>query len=99
MQFYSQVCHLLQRVKEDVNSKPKSIESIAQLVDQQEKAVALLDEQRANVVSMIHRGKELTKESEQSPESVDELVTTLKNEWEEAYSKTVDNLSVLKGKP
>jgi len=69
-----------------------------QLVDQQEKAVALLDDQRSNVVSMIHRGKELAKESEQPPEFLGDLVTSLEREWDEAYSKTVDNLNTLKGR-
>lgn len=78
--------------------KPKSIESIRELVDQQEQAVALLNDQRSNVVSMIQKGKELIRDKEQIPEFLSELVTTLESEWEDAYSKTTVNLNNLKGK-
>lgn len=78
--------------------KPKSIESIKELVDQQEQAVALLNDQRSNVVSMIQKGKELVRDKEQIPEFLSELVTTLESEWDDAYSKTTVNLNNLKGK-
>ena len=57
----------------------------------------MLDEQRTNVLSMIHRGKELVRESDHTPEFLGQLVSSLENEWEEAYSKTVNNLDTLKG--
>lgn len=67
------------------------------MIVQQEEAVNLLNEQRSNVISMIQRGKELAKESDQTPEFVNELVSNLETEWKDAYSKTVDNLNQLRG--
>lgn len=87
----------MQKVREEIKSKPKSIESIEQLIDQQQQAVDLLHEQRANVLSMIQQGKELAKDTEQTPEYLSDLVTNLESEWNDAYSKTVENLNNLKG--
>lgn len=84
-------------MREEIKSKPKSIENIGQMIEQQEEAVNLLNEQRSNVISMIQRGKELAKESDQTPGFVNELVSNLETEWKDAYSKTVDNLNQLRG--
>lgn len=92
-----QVCRLVQGVREEIKSKPKSIENIEQMIVQQEEAVNLLNEQRSNVISMIQRGRELVKESDQTPEFVSELVSNLETEWKEAYSKTIENLNQLRG--
>lgn len=88
----------MQKVREEIKSKPKSIENIDQLVNQQQEAVDLLNQQRTNVVTMIQRGKELTRDGEQSPEFLQELVSKLELEWDDSYSKTVENLNNLKGK-
>ena len=92
------MCQLLQKVREEIKSKPKSIENIDQLVSQQQEAVNLLNEQRANVVSMIQRGKELARHGDESPEFLSGLVSNLETEWDDSYSKTIENLNNLKGK-
>lgn len=84
-------------MREEIKSKPKSIQNVEQMIAQQEEAVNLLNEQRSNVISMIQRGRELAKESDQTPEFVNELVSNLETEWNDAYSNTIENLNQLKG--
>lgn len=92
----TEVCQLLQKVREDIKSKPKSIETIDQLVHQQQEGVNLLNEHRSNVLSLIQRGKQLARDSEQSPEFLGDLIKNLEQEWEDSYSKTIENLNRLK---
>lgn len=46
---------------------------------------------------MIQRGKELARDNDESPEFLRQLVSNLELEWDDSYSKTVDNLNNLKG--
>lgn len=73
------------------------MESIQDLVREQEGAVALLNSQRANIMTMLQRGKELTKDVENSPDFIQDLVSDLESKWEDTYSETVQNLNELKG--
>lgn len=63
---------------------------------QQETAVAQLDAQRGNVVSMLQQGKDLSKDKA-APEFVREHVRSLETEWNQAYNTSLEKMNQLKG--
>lgn len=76
--------------------RPETLSSVETLLKQQETAVAQLDAQRGNIVSMLQRGKELSKDAA-APEFVKQQVKSLENEWNQAYSQTLEKLNTLRG--
>lgn len=92
-----EVCTLLRRVQEETKreSKPESWETVKELIQQQENAVAQLDLQRPNIMSMLQRGKDLSKDTH-VPEFVQEEVKTLESGWSKTYQETVEKLRELK---
>ncbi|XP_044734627.1 nesprin-1 [Chrysoperla carnea] len=92
-----EVCKLLKKVKEDSNikSQPENLEGVNQSIIQQETAVSQLDEQRVNIMSMLQRGKDLSKDTN-APKFVKEEVQSLETGWNEAYEQTVLKLKHLK---
>lgn len=93
-----EVCNLLNKVRETSASgpHPETLDSVNALVHQQETAVAQLDQQRANIVSMLQRGKDLSRDNN-APAFIKEEVNNLESGWNEAYGQTLDKLKKLKG--
>lgn len=92
-----EVCKLLKKVKEDssVKSQPENLDNVNQLIIQQETAVNQLDHQRVNIMSMLQRGKDLSKDVN-APKFVKEEVKQLETGWNQTYECTVEKLKTLK---
>lgn len=90
------MCILLEKVRESALPKPETLTSVETLLKQQETAVAQLDAQRGNIVSMLQRGKDLSKDTA-APVFVKEQVKALETEWSQAYNQTLEKLTQLKG--
>ncbi|XP_075225316.1 muscle-specific protein 300 kDa isoform X2 [Lycorma delicatula] len=91
-----EVCSLLEKVRQSAIPRPETLSSVETLLKQQETAVAQLDAQRGNIVSMLQRGKELSKDAA-APEFVKQQVKCLETEWNQAYTQTLEKLNSLKG--
>lgn len=93
-----EVCSLLKKVKEQSTTapQPESLDVISQQIKQQELAVTQLDQQRANIMSMLQRGKDLSKDTN-APIFIKDEVRLLETGWNETYDETVDRLKKLKG--
>lgn len=93
-----EVCNLLKKLKEQssIIPRPESLDVISQQIKQQEVAISQLEQQRSNIMSMLQRGKDLSKDSNAPPFVKDE-VKYLETGWNEAYNETVERLNKLKG--
>lgn len=91
------VC-LLNKVKEQtVNAPaPDSLDRVNKMILEQQYAISQLDHQRTHIMSMLQRGRDLSKDVH-APSFVTVEVKTLENGWNEAYNETVDKLKSLKG--
>lgn len=69
---------------------------VTRLVEAQEAAVAQLDSQRPNIVSMLQKGRDLVKEPS-APQFVKHHIQELEAEWNKAYNTTIEKLGTLKG--
>jgi nesprin-1 len=89
----------LQKVKDSSAAAvhPENIDVVSQLIKQQETALGQLDEQRPNIMSMLQRGKDLSKDTS-APEFVKGEVTSLESSWNDAYAHTAEKLKKLKSK-
>jgi len=88
---------LLKKVKDTsaASNFPDSLESAGVMIKKQEAAIKQLDDQRANIMSMVHRGKELAKDSN-APVFIKDEVARLDAAWNEAYTNTTEKLKSLK---
>lgn len=91
------VC-LLNKVKEQtINAPaPDSLDRVNKMILEQQYAISQLDHQRTHIMSMLQRGRDLSK-NVHAPAFVTAEVKTLENGWNEAYNETVDKLKSLKG--
>lgn len=92
-----EVCNLLKKVRDQSKQEPQpeNLESINQLIKHQEVAITQLDLQRPNIISMLQKGKELSKDMN-APAFVQEEVKSLETGWNETFEETVDKLRKLK---
>lgn len=88
---------MLERVVKSSKAEVEEPESIVEMVSAQETAVASLDAQRSNILAMLQRGRNLSKETS-APQFISQDVTRLETTWDHAYSTTLDRLNNLKGK-
>ena len=91
-----QVCELLERVGASGLPRLETPSNISELVRAQELAVAQLDSQRSNIVSMLQRGRDLSKDPS-APIFVKNRVQQLDTQWNQAYNTTIEKLNTLKG--
>lgn len=91
------VC-LLSKVKEQAASipPPDSLERVNKLIEEQQYAINQLDHQRPHIMSMLQRGRDLSKDIH-APSFVQTEVKNLETGWNEAYTETSDKLQALKG--
>lgn len=91
------VC-LLNKVKDQtVNAPaPDSLDRVNKMIQEQQYAISQLDHQRTHIMSMLQRGRDLSKDAH-APAFVGTEVRTLEMGWNEAYNETVDKLKTLKG--
>lgn len=91
------VC-LLDKVKDQTVTAPppESLDSLRQMIQEQQFAVNQLDHQRQHIMSMLQRGRDLQKDVH-APNFMPTEIKSLENGWNDAYSETVDKLRELKG--
>ncbi|XP_032294435.1 muscle-specific protein 300 kDa isoform X26 [Drosophila virilis] len=91
------VC-LLTKVKDQTANipAPESLERVNRLIEEQQYAINQLDHQRPHIMSMLQRGRDLSKDVH-APAFVNTEVKNLETGWNQAYTETSDKLQALKG--
>lgn len=92
-----EVCTLLYRVRDQTTEVPKleNHESLKKALIHQETCLNQLEQQRANIVSMLQRGKDLLKD-QHAPNFVSSEVQQLEISWNETYGQNIETLKILK---
>ncbi|XP_012253400.2 muscle-specific protein 300 kDa isoform X14 [Athalia rosae] len=93
-----EVCILLEKVREQstVPVKPENIEVLRNALSHQETRLTQLEQQRANIVSMLQRGKDILKD-QHAPTFVSSEVQHLESSWNNTYGQSIEALKTLKG--
>ncbi|XP_033150837.1 nesprin-1 [Drosophila busckii] len=91
------VC-LLTKVKDQTANipAPDSLERVNRLIEEQQYAINQLDHQRPHIMSMLQRGRDLSKDVH-APAFVNTEVKNLETGWTQAYTESADKLEALKG--
>lgn len=91
------VC-LLEKVKDQTisASPPESLENLRQMIQEQQFAINQLDHQRTHIMSMLQRGRDLSKDVH-APSFMPNEIKSLETGWSDAYETTADKLRDLKG--
>lgn len=92
-----EVCMLLRRVREQrsIDPVPETPESLSRAVAQHESRLSQLEQQRANIISMLQRGKDLMRD-QNAPSFVSTELQELESNWNDTYSQSVESLKTLK---
>lgn len=90
------VC-LLSKVKDQTVNvpQPETLDNLRHMIHDQEVAINQLDNQRPHIMSMLQRGRDLSKDIH-APKFVSSEIKTLETGWNDTYSETVDKLRTLK---
>lgn len=92
-----EVCTLLRKVREQskVEVAPEVPEKLQSAVAHQESRLNQLEQQRATIVSMLQRGKDLLKD-QHAPSFVSSEVQQLETNWNDTYGQSMETLKSLK---
>jgi len=90
-----EVCTLLRKVREQVEVTPEVPEKLQNAVVHQESRLNQLEQQRATIVSMLQRGKDLLKD-QHAPPFVSSEVQQLEANWNDTYGQSMEILKSLK---
>lgn len=92
-----EVCTLLRKVREQstADAGPESPDRLKEAVVHQETRLNQLEQQRANIVSMLQRGKDLLKD-QHAPTFVSSEVQQLEHSWNDTYGQSIEALKTLK---
>lgn len=92
-----EVCTLLRKVRDQstVSVAVENPEKVKDAVKHQEIRITQLEEQRANIVSMLQRGKDLLKD-QHVPTFISSEVQQLESSWNDAYGESMEALKNLK---
>ncbi|XP_018338972.1 PREDICTED: nesprin-1 isoform X6 [Trachymyrmex septentrionalis] len=92
-----EVCTLLRKVREQskVEVTPEVPEKLQNAVAHQESRLNQLEQQRATIVSMLQRGKDLLKD-QHAPPFVSSEVQQLEANWNDTYGQSMEILKSLK---
>lgn len=90
------VC-LLEKVKDQTVTapQPESLNNLHEMIQEQQFAINQLDHQRSHIMSMLQRGRDLSKDVH-APKFMPNEIKSLENGWNDAYSETVEKLRELK---
>lgn len=91
------VCHALNKVHELSSSEvnPDSLEEVERLIGQHQAVLKQLEAQRATMVSLLHKGKDLQKD-QNAPQFIHSQVNELDRVWNETYNEANNRLSKLR---
>lgn len=92
-----EVCILLRKVREQSKAEiaPEVPEKLQNAVAHQESRLNQLEQQRATIVSMLQRGKDLLKD-QHAPSFVSSEVQQLEANWNDTYGQSMETLKSLK---
>lgn len=75
--------------------EPENLNSVKQMIKVQEFAMNQLDSQRGHIMTMLQRGKDLSKDVH-APDFITEEVKSLETGWHQTYTNTQEKLHSLK---
>lgn len=95
----STIVALLEKISNQAASQteqqPENLNSVKQMIKAQEFAMDQLDNQRGHIMTMLQRGKDLSKDVH-APGFINEEVRSLETGWNQTYSNTQEKLQTLK---
>jgi nesprin-1 len=95
----STIVALLEKISSQAASQteqqPENLNSVKQMIKAQEFAMNQLDNQRGHIMTMLQRGKDLSKDVH-APGFITEEVKSLETGWNQTYSNTQEKLHTLK---
>lgn len=95
----STIVALLEKISTQAASQteqqPENLNSVKQMIKAQEFAMNQLDNQRGHIMTMLQRGKDLSKDVH-APEFITEEVKSLETGWNQTYTNTQEKLQTLK---
>ncbi|KAK2588097.1 hypothetical protein KPH14_004158 [Odynerus spinipes] len=92
-----EVCTLLRRVREQPKEEVPlaNPENLQRVIAHEETCLQQLEQQRANIVSMLQRGKDLLKD-QHAPTFISSEVQQLELNWNDTYGQSMETLKSLK---
>lgn len=92
-----EVCTLLRKVREQskVEVSPQVPEELQNAVKHQESRLDQLEQQRATIVSMLQRGKDLLKD-QHTPPFISSEIQQLETNWNDTYGQSMETLKSLR---
>lgn len=95
----STIVALLEKISNQAASQtaqqPENLNSVKQMIKIQESAINQLDNQRGHIMTMLQRGKDLSKDVH-APAFISDEVKNLETGWNQTYSTTQEKLHTLK---
>lgn len=86
---------ILNQADSQTEKQPEKLSSVKQMIKAQEFAMNQLDNQRGHIMTMLQRGKDLSKDS-YAPEFISNEVKNLETGWNQTYNSTQDKLLTLR---
>lgn len=92
-----EVCTLLKNVRDEIVKVPAvdSSELLKNALTDQENRLLKLEQQRANIMSMLQRGRDILKD-EHAPTFVSSEIQQLESSWNETYGRSMETMKTLK---
>lgn len=95
----STIVALLEKISTQAASQtaqqPENLNTVKQMIKVQETAINQLDNQRGHIMTMLQRGKDLSKDIH-APAFINEEVKNLETGWNQTYTTTQEKLHTLK---
>jgi nesprin-1 len=77
------------------SQKPENLSTVKQMIKTQEVAMNQLDAQRGRIMTLLQRGKDLSKDVH-APHFINDEIKNLESGWNQTYSTTQEKLQTLK---
>lgn len=91
-----EICDLLDRIRMQTNDlpAPESLKRVGEMIEEQNYSIQELDNQRAHIMKMLQRGKDLSKNAN-SPKFIAAEIQKLDQCWNSTYNDTAEKLRTL----
>uniref|UniRef100_A0A182SV94 Calponin-homology (CH) domain-containing protein n=1 Tax=Anopheles maculatus TaxID=74869 RepID=A0A182SV94_9DIPT len=92
-----EICDLLDRIKSQARSvpPPESYKRVNEMIEEQQYSIKELDNQRAHIMKMLQRGKDLSK-NPSAPQFIAGEIRKLESGWNDTYNEAAEKVRALK---
>ncbi|ETN58450.1 calmin [Anopheles darlingi] len=92
-----EICDLLDRIKSQAQNvpPPESYKRVNEMIEEQQYSIKELDNQRAHIMKMLQRGKDLSK-NPSAPQFIGGEIRRLETGWNDTYNEAAEKLRSLR---